>query len=432
MKKYLKYFIFFLIIIFILIFCGYNNTDIIWNYGMAHAIRMGEIPYNDFNIVTTPLYPMLMSIGLFIYDSYIIYIIEQAILVTLFYYMIDKEFNKNALFIMIIIMFPIFYTIFPNYNFLVIFLIVLILLLDIKDKNDYLIGVLLGLLILSKHTVGGAILILSLISTFNWKRIFKRIIPVILIMFIFLGYLLITNSLYSFIDLSILGLFDFGNSNKTILVVYLVIALLIFIHLIVLFKNNYKDKVNYYLLGSFSLIVPICDFFHLNYLIAIYVIIVIYKYRDKLNNILIIPTYILIIFTIIFNIFINFDVYRNMTFVKLRHFDFYLTSKNNYKDIKETYDEYTDGNNNYMFTFTNMFFDIASDHKISYFDIPLTGNFGYDGINKMKKKINKMHGVYFYVSNNSNIQYAKDIYLYIKKSCEYKKTYNGVEIYYKK
>ena len=43
-----------------------------------------------------------------------------------------------------------------------------------------------------------------------------------------------------------------------------------------------------------------------------------------------------------------------------------------------------------------MIFDIASDHKITYFDVPLYGNFGYDGVNSMNKKIDDMHDVYFY------------------------------------
>ena len=110
-KKNYKYLLLFLFFLISLIFFGFNNTDIIWNYGMAHAIRIGEIPYKDFNIITTPLYPFIMSIGLFIKDSYIVYLLEQSLLLTVYFYLLDKLLKDKIFILLFIFIFPIFYII---------------------------------------------------------------------------------------------------------------------------------------------------------------------------------------------------------------------------------------------------------------------------------------------------------------------------------
>ena len=84
MKKYKISIIVYLIllIIFIFLFSIYFQQslgDIIWNYSFSHAIRLGEIPYKDFNIISTPLYSFIMSIGLFIYDDILTISIESGI-----------------------------------------------------------------------------------------------------------------------------------------------------------------------------------------------------------------------------------------------------------------------------------------------------------------------------------------------------------------
>ena len=184
--KYILLFIFFFVI---LLLFGQNNTDNIWNYGVSHALRMGELPYRDYNSITTPLYQFIMSIGLFIYDSYLTFIIEQAIFCLFLYYTIEKLVGKNILFVFSILLFPIFTFIFPNYNFLVILLFFYLLYLEKNNKSDSLIGIVLGLLVLSKHTVGGVVLIFSLFATKDIKRSFKRLlfslIPMILTLLIF-------------------------------------------------------------------------------------------------------------------------------------------------------------------------------------------------------------------------------------------------------
>ncbi len=41
-----------------------GNLDEIWNYNFAKNIAEGRVPYKDFNMVQTPLLPMIASIFL--------------------------------------------------------------------------------------------------------------------------------------------------------------------------------------------------------------------------------------------------------------------------------------------------------------------------------------------------------------------------------
>ena len=88
MKKWIRY-----IVIFIFVFCSYEffgfpnmYGDPINNYMFSHAIVMGEVPYLDFNTISTPLYAFLMAIGLLFFDNYLMFVIEQSLLVTIMFY----------------------------------------------------------------------------------------------------------------------------------------------------------------------------------------------------------------------------------------------------------------------------------------------------------------------------------------------------------
>lgn len=429
-KKNYKYLLLFLFFLLSLIFFGFNNTDIIWNYGMAHAIRLGEIPYKDFNIITTPLYPFIMSLGLFIKDCYIVYLLEQSLFLTVYFYLLFKLLKDKTYILLFVFIFPVFYTIFPNYNFLVIFLITLLIYLEKKKTNDYIIGLVLGLLFLTKHTIGGVILICSLISCFSIKKDLKRISTFLIPNIIFLIYLLITKSLYDFINLSLLGLFDFGKSNNTIHWVSVFICIFIFIHLIIRFVKNPKNINNYYLLGSFSLVIPIVDFFHMNYLLAIYFIIIVLEFDNSIIDVCKRLAFPLILVTVLINVFINISIYKDIKFTKFEHFEGYITTGSYEKELDKVYKEYKSGNN-YMFSLTNMFFDISTDHKITYFDVPLYGNYGYKGVENMNRRIDSMHDIYFFIQKDDNIQFCDDIYNHIKGVSKKKKEISGFDIYYK-
>ena len=86
----------------------------------------------------------------------------------------------------------------------------------------------------------------------------------------------------------------------------------------------------------------------------------------------------------------------------------------------------------------NYFYKIINNKTIDYFDLPNYGNYGYDGINKMKKNINKKHDVYFVIdkklvnNKSKNQKNLKELGEEINNNSELVKTIGLYEIYYKK
>ena len=207
-KKILLVLIVFIVVYSLLILFSVNYADVTWNYGMSHAIKVGEIPYKDFNILMPPLSQYLMSILLFIKDSYLVFLFEQAIIVTLFFIFMYKLIGNKFILLLPIIAFPRFFFILPNYNFLAIFLILILLYLEKNSKNDYLIGVILSLIILTKHSIGLFFLLFTLIGTFDFSKIKKRIVGVIPLLvlsccFLGIGYASIANTFIYLFNISI-------------------------------------------------------------------------------------------------------------------------------------------------------------------------------------------------------------------------------------
>ena len=424
--KYILLFIFFFVI---LLLFGQNNTDNIWNYGVSHALRMGELPYRDYNSITTPLYQFIMSIGLFIYDSYLTFIIEQAIFCLFLYYIIEKLVGKNILFVFSILLFPIFTFIFPNYNFLVILLFFYLLYLEKNNKSDSLIGIVLGLLVLSKHTVGGVVLIFSLFATKDIKRLFKRLLFSLIPMMIFLIYLLITNTFMDCLNLCILGLFDFAESNNYFSLFFTSVMILCFIYTIYSFIKK-KDIFNYYLIPAFTLLLPIVDMFHSMYFIVFFLIVILSReplINKKISNILGVS---IIIVCIICNALAG-SIYSHMYLSSNGHMKYLLCDKERKNYINKVLEKYNSYDKVYMLSMYSMYFDIESNKKITYFDIPLYGNFGYNGLDKMKKKIDSMHNTYFFILDSDNRQYINKINKYVRKNTKYVESVYDMKIYYK-
>lgn len=427
-KKIIKYILLFIFFFLILFLFGQDNTDNIWNYGVSHALRMGELPYRDYNSITTPLYQFIMSIGLFIYDSYLTFIIEQSILCVLLTIIVEKLVKKNTLVVLSISFFPLFYILFPNYNFLVILLLLYLLYLEKNNKSDKLIGIILGLLVLSKHTVGGCVLIFSLFATKDLKKSLNRLLFSLIPMSIFLIYLLITKTFFNFFDLCLFGLFDFASSNKFFSLFYTSVMIICLIYSIYSIIKK-KDILNYYLLPSFTLLLPIIDMFHSNYLILFFLIIIFT--REPLIN----KTFpkrfgiILIIVTIFCNVF-AYSTYNNLNLSTTGHMKYLLCSKERKQYIKNVLEKYNSYKNTCMLSMYSMYFDIESNKKITFFDIPLYGNFGYNGLNRMKDKIDNMHNTYIFVLDNENRQYVNVLNDYVREKYPLIEKIEDMEIYY--
>ncbi|MBP5679019.1 MAG: hypothetical protein J6X28_04250 [Bacilli bacterium] len=432
LKKYYHYYLCFLLFFFGILFLGYNNTDNIWNYGMAHAIRIGEIPYRDFNIITTPLYAYLMSFFLLFSDQYLFFVFGQSFLGVFAYSFVYQMIGKKVFYLIPAILLGFGYLFFPNYNFLVLVFLVLLLYLEKEEKSDYLIGFILGLLVLTKHTMGVVIILCSFLSTKSIKKCWHRILGMLGLGILFVVFLLVTGAFPSFWNLSVAGLFDFGGNNHYRSPFFLVLSLICFLYCIYRFIKYKGDVSNYYYLGSFFFLFPLVDLFHFQYLACMTLILILMNLKDKeIPKVVKSGVIVLFVFSILLNVCYHADVYSHSQFSQTNHFMGYLTTREYEEHFQEVLEDYESRENNWMFNYHNMFFDIASNHPISYMDIPLYGNFGYDGTNSMIKKVDDMHDVYFYVSDHENIQYAKEIYEHIKETSTYSYSVWIFDVYYK-
>lgn len=440
MKKYIKY----LIIFFIFLYClliPYNMFmgDSITNFGFTYALRMGEIPYRDFNMVVPIFSTFIYSLPLFIYNSFITFYITQAVFLTVLFIILEKELKEKIylFFLIICFSFPIilFSGLFPGYNFLVFLLLVIIVYLEKNNKNDLLVGILIGLSILTKHTIG----VFYIIPTFIYyykdiKRIFKRLIGLCIPLFIFLIYLLVTNSLKYFIDLGILGLFDFMSSNSSISSVLLIIVLIIC--LIYYAYNWIKDKDIEYLYGICTLLfmIPIIEMYHASYFL--YVVLYLFIKKNNFSKFRV-PSIILIFILISIWSFITFN-YNDYKYINYNNYPMRYSSKNmvkNYKYITYVSNKYKNVNL-FLIGTENHFYKITNNQKITYFDLPNYGNYGYDSYNKMVKMISEKHNSYFLVSitalkdKNPNQQYYKELVKYIIKNGKFIEKNEDYSLYY--
>ena len=265
----------FFILIFIFILCEQlnkypTNLDELWNYNTARCIKNGLIPYKDISMITTPLFPTIVAICLKIFgDNLFVFRIIGAVLFTLiliFTYKIFYELLKKQSIAIIftgIICFALFQYFMVDYNFFVLLISLIIEYLELKIycveqkrhtnnketseqkytnkiniweqkrhtnkkqhrffSDDLLIGILAGLAICSKQTLGFFILIYVLLINLlfirnkdDWKVYLKtamnRLIGAFIPSLMFLIFLAVTKSYDDFISYAILGIRTFTNS----------------------------------------------------------------------------------------------------------------------------------------------------------------------------------------------------------------------------
>ncbi len=65
-KRNYKYLIICLFVLFLYVIFFYErfSFDTIWNYGFSHVIRIGKVPYRDFNLISMPY---ILLLGVFYY-----------------------------------------------------------------------------------------------------------------------------------------------------------------------------------------------------------------------------------------------------------------------------------------------------------------------------------------------------------------------------
>lgn len=406
MKKYIKYIKYVFVFIASIIFLNFIPFDLdeIWNYGFMHSIYNGLIPYKDFNMVITPFFPFLFSLPFHIFGSNLLVVnICQSLLITLVYFILEKLFGKNANILLIILFFN-YDILYASYNFFVFFLFLLLLWMEKKEINDYLIGIVIGLAVLTKQSIGGCLALVSLFYLFkDYKKFFKRVAGAMIPALIFVGYIFINNCYKEFFDLCIMGMFDFGKENY-IGNVYVLILFLICLGLIIyaIIKDK-KNINNYYILAFSSVTIPMFDFFHFKFFLMGLIFIVIGKLNIKRINLDLLMFGCLsglVIVNMVSSIDGSFTYPNN-----IKHFEYRYISDKHIKEsieVSEKLLEYKDEGIILLFE-QSYYYKILNDININYFDLINTGNWGYDGSNKLHKALDKNRNSIFVINRDSYV-----------------------------
>ena len=215
-----------------------SNLDEIWNYNTARAITQNLIPYKDISMITTPLLPMITALFLKLIANEVIVsrvlasVLWGGVLFSIFKILklLIKEENTCLIITALLgLLFRDCYCI--DYNILSLMFSLIILYIELKNidkphfennKNDFLIGILAGLTVCTKQSIGAILAIIvvgyKIIFVQNKKEFieylktaFKRIIGILIPMILVFIYLIATNSLQDFINYAVLGISTFSN-----------------------------------------------------------------------------------------------------------------------------------------------------------------------------------------------------------------------------
>lgn len=299
-----------------------SDLDEIWNYNFARNLANGLVPYKDFNIVTTPLLPMICGMILNIFGNQLIVMRYLAVilmcLIFFFTYKILCELLPKNIALLLMVVFVSLYrnVMCIDYNYSVLFIALILLYIELKNKKDdifeysfrynFAIGLIAGIAVLFKQSVGGAVAIACIgykIFEIRKKEDIKifikialtRFLGVLIPMICFVIYLLLNNALNDFINYAVLGIKTFSNrqqytellkkDNISVLVVLAPIALILMF--LMLFTKKVKEEICMifaYSISMFIVVFPICDEVHFligTIIIFIGLAYIIYEYSFK-------------------------------------------------------------------------------------------------------------------------------------------------------
>lgn len=435
MKK--KYKLLLIIIFFIVYFLIYFNSktlsmDEIWNYGFAYNISSGLVPYRDFNMIITPLYSYLLALLIIAFgNKYLIMIIFNAFLSSLLQYVFFSNHKWKSLILLPCITFVNF----GGYNFLTLVLFVIFLNINKFRYQDFLAGIIVAMIILTKQTVGGLLFIVAFIYSKNKIKYLIGFLPLCLIFF---GYLLCTKSLYSFLDYCLFGMFDFtGNSftgiNLTILFYFLLLGYLIYLNI----KEKFRNQKLVYILVFQIISAPIFDITHvivaaiplLSYLLSMTKINKVNKYI----SLIIISFYSFIALFMGINIEMSSDeiYYYNDTIFYGKKMNTNLSLLHDLHDYIEK--EYPNYHVYHLHVYAYLY-KLFNGDTINKFDLINKGNMGYHGEEKYIKEINDdcinnkcLLIIEAGIPNNS--QLSNKIQNYVKVNYQFVKNIKVMDIY---
>ena len=431
MKKYKKD-ILILIIIFIYvgILVSFSNADndLIWNYGFSYNIASNLIMYKDFNMVITPLYPFICGLVMnLLGNNFFIFNLTNIVLLSSMYYYIYKKYPKSYIPSMVLISFILR----PSYNFLIMFL--LLILLNLKEDKDFLTGFVLGLIFLTKQSFI-ILCIPSIIYIREPKKILKRIggflIPCILIWL----YLIINNSLYEFINYTVLGLFSFGTKNSFFNLG--TVFILVLIGFLTFYYSKYKDIKVLYLICYQVMAYPIFNAMHILFSaipVFIYFLDRWVNSKKKENDFSYLKylNYMALVLLMcpVLSLFLQYhfkDLSKGIGALEYKDIDSkYLVNAQGIDKEIDNLDK------TYFVMYDAYVYKLLLNKKINSYDLLLNGNMGYKGEDSVINYFDSLDSNTYFLLNleYEGGQLSKKIDSYIRNNYKKVKTFNNLILY---
>ena len=376
------------VLLFLLFFVLYYfnskiSLDEIWNYGFAYNISEGLVPYLDFNMIQTPLYFYLLGGLIKIFGNhFVMMIILNSFLSSVLQCLLIRKYGYKTL-----ILFPcLFFSNFTCYNFLSLVLFAVLLNIDDeKEYSEYVKGFIISLMIFSKQTTGGILLIVLFLLSKNKKRFLIGFLPICIL---YLSYLIISNSVYQFFDYCLFSLLDFtgGNSfssiNWSVIFYVLMIILLVSMNI----KSKFKNRDLVYILAFQVMSIPLFDFMHIIISAIPFMAYLVYekpkKNMERYLSLVVVVFYItyIVFFTILYTIFTDSKVYYlKDSFLYGKRVSFNLQYIHNMLDDIEK--EYSDRKIYHLYENAYLV-KLEHNRTLDMYDLSLKGNMGYHGENR--------------------------------------------------
>lgn len=491
----------FIVVFSVIIIKPIDDLDEVWNYNTARVISEGLIPYKDISMITTPLLPMITAIFLRVIANEVIVsrvlaaIIWSGILFTLYkvFRILVKEENTSLIFTALIaILCRNIFCI--DYNVFVLFISLVILYNELKNidniyiydkRYDFIIGILAGLAICTKQSIGVTLAIIVVIykglfienkQQFRQyiKIAYTRIVGILMPLTILFIYLIFTGSFSDFINYAILGISEFSNkisyfellqNDKTeIKILSVMVPVSILLMIIVVFirtiKNKNKDNILTTLITimiySLSIIIvmyPISDEIHfligsfISTIGLIYMLLLIgmkvynkikYKNKYKVYKIISLIAWLLV-FSMILIVSIN-NIYKYIKVDKNKDINHYknIEVQDYLKERIYDIDNYIlekekEGKKIYILDSEACIYMIPINKYNKNYDMFLKGNIGRDGENSQIRRIKEKDENELYLIRNRNLslnwQTPTNVIDYIKENLEFVEDVSIYEVY---
>ena len=436
-KKNITQLIFiFILTLFYTLFIEYLHPDEVWNYGFARSISEGLLPYKDFNMIITPLFPVLEGLFMYIFgNNIVVFHIFSAFICTLIFYFLRKD-SPNTCYFPYCIM--LYFCSLPNYSLMCILFLLVLIYLEEKKSNDILIGVIIGLAFLTKQNVGFALCIPTVMYLKEIKKVLKRIAGFLIPVILMLTYLVYNNILYDFIDYTVLGIGEFAGKNFVIYISTFLIMTVSIIYLIYKLVKTKNIKV-LYLLCFWIIAYPLVDPYHI--MIPFIPTFAFFAKNINLNKKVInILFYIFICSVVIYSIVIysgkNYKIPNDTNSFKYRRVDALTV------DYINTITNYFVQNGDYTFFIDPNAYVIKLNltKKIDKYDLLNDGNLGSGGIKKVIKSFDKLckdNPCTFIIHNpddgwKSVGQYGEEIFSYVLNNYDKKNEVINFKMFDKK